>query len=105
MNNFSYFSKALDEVVDARLDDYVETLEVDKRYEFSEKYNKKINKLIKHREKPYFTLICTTGRRVACFVTALLILSFSSLSVKAVREAVCNFFMNIFSDQLRKASC
>ena len=40
MNNFSYFSKALDEVVDARLDDYVETLEVDKRYEFSEKYNK-----------------------------------------------------------------
>ena len=38
MNNFSYFSKALDEVVDARLDDYVETLEVDKRYEFSEKY-------------------------------------------------------------------
>lgn len=98
MNNFSYFSKALDEVVDARLDDYVETLEVDKRYEFSEKYNKKINKLIKHREKPYFTLICTTGRRVACFVTALLILSFSSLSVKAVREAVCNFFMNIFSD-------
>ena len=43
MNNFSYFSKALDEVVDARLDDYVETLEVDKRYEFSEKYNKKIN--------------------------------------------------------------
>lgn len=41
MNNFSYFSKALDEVVDARLDDYVETLEVDKRYEFSEKYNKK----------------------------------------------------------------
>ena len=44
MNNFSYFSKALDEVVDARLDDYVETLEVDKRYEFSEKYNKKINK-------------------------------------------------------------
>lgn len=98
MNNFSYFSKALDEVVDARLDDYVETLEVDKRYEFSEKYNKKINKLIKHREKPYFTLICTTGRRVACFVTALLILSFSSLSVKAVREAVCDFFMNIFSD-------
>ena len=80
------------------MDDYVETLEVDKRYEFSEKYNKKINKLIKHREKPYFTLICTTGRRVACFVTALLILSFSSLSVKAVREAVCDFFMNIFSD-------
>lgn len=98
MNNFSYFSKALDEVVDARLDDYVETLEVDKRYEFSEKYNKKINKLIKHREKPYFTLICTTGRRVACCVAALLILSFSSLSVKAVREAVCDFFMNIFSD-------
>ena len=56
MNNFSYFSKALDEVVDARLDDYVETLEVDKRYEFSEKYNKKINKLIKHREKPILLL-------------------------------------------------
>lgn len=60
MNNFHIF-QALDEVVDARLDDYVETLEVDKRYEFSEKYNKKINKLIKHREKPYFTLICTTA--------------------------------------------
>ena len=55
MNNFSYFSKALDEVVDARLDDYVETLEVDKRYEFSEKYNKKINKLIKHRKALFYS--------------------------------------------------
>ena len=67
MNNFSYFSKALDEVVDARLDDYVETLEVDKRYEFSEKYNKKINKLIKHREKPYFTLRAWCRFRRRCW--------------------------------------
>ena len=80
MNNFSYFSKALDEVVNARLDDYVETLEVDKRYEFSEKYNKKINKLIKHREKPYFTLICTTGRRVAFCVAAVFLISLTSFS-------------------------
>ena len=98
MNDFSYFSKALDEVIDIRLDDYVKTLEIDKQYKFSEKYNKKINKLIKYREKPYFNLICTAGRRVACCVAAVLILSLSSLSVKAVRDAVRDFFMNIFSD-------
>lgn len=54
MNNFSYFSKALDEVVDARLDDYVETLEVDKRYEFSEKYNKKNKQTYKTQRKALF---------------------------------------------------
>lgn len=66
--------------------------------EFSESYEKKIQKLIKRREKPYFNLIRTTGRRVACIIVAIVLFSASALCVKAVRDAVRKFLMKGFSD-------
>ena len=67
-------------------------------YEVSEKFEKKMSKLISRQRKPYFHLICTAGRRAACIVVAIIVLSASSLTVKAVREAVYDFFMKVFSD-------
>lgn len=67
-------------------------------YAMSEEFTKKMEKLIKRQKKPYFLMTCTAGRRVACIVAAVIVLSLSSLSVEAVREAVHDFFMNIFSD-------
>lgn len=98
MNDFSYFSKALDEVVGIRLDNYVETLAINEQHVFSEKYNRKIEKLIKRREKSYFNLICTASRRAVCIIAAIIVFSVSALSVKAVRQAIYNFIMKHFSD-------
>jgi hypothetical protein len=98
MNDFSYFTKALDEVFETELDDYVNDIEIDESHKFSEKYNRKMAKLIKRREKSYFALICTAGRRAACVVVALFVIFSSAISVKAVREAVYDFVMKIFSN-------
>lgn len=90
--------QAIQEVFNERFDDEMKELESEEPHIFSEKHNKKMAKLIKDQKKPYFTLICTAGRRAACIVAAILILSASALSVKAIREAVFDFIMRIFSD-------
>lgn len=65
---------------------------------FSAKFEKNMEKLIKRRSKPYYKLISTGARRAACMIVAVIVLSASALSVKAVREAVYEFIMRIFSD-------
>jgi len=96
MNEFSILSKALGEVFEPQIDEFMQTVELKSDYIFSDKYRRKIIKLIKRREKPYFKLICTTGRRIVCTAAAVIIILASSLSVEAVREAVHDFLMNIF---------
>lgn len=74
---------------------------IPKNYEehiFSAKFEKNMEKLIKRRSKPYYKLISTGARRAACMIVAVIVLSASALSVKAVREAVYEFIMRIFSD-------
>lgn len=65
---------------------------------FSPKFEKKMKRLISRHKKPYYHLISTGTRRAACIVVALLVFSASAMSVKAVREAVLDFIMHIFSD-------
>lgn len=96
MNEFSILSKALGEVFEPQIDEFMQTVELKPDYIFSDKYRRKINKLIKRREKPYFKLICTTGRRIVCTAAAVIIILASSLSVEAVREAIHDFLMNFF---------
>ena len=67
-------------------------------YKFSAGFEKKMKKLIHRREKPYFQLICTAGRRAACVAGALVVISASAFSVKAVRETVYDFIEDNFSD-------
>lgn len=96
MNEFTILSKALGEIFEPQIDEFMQTVELKPNYIFSDKYKRKINKLIKRREKPYFKLICTTGRRIVCTAAAIIIILASSLSVEAVREAIHDFLMNIF---------
>lgn len=64
---------------------------------FSDEFEKKMEKLIKRRKKPYYRIINTVGKRVACAVFAFLVASsVTVLSVKALREAVADFFINIY---------
>ncbi len=62
-----------------------------------ESFDKKIQQLIKQRRKPYFYLINTVAKRVACVIVALLIAATCTvLSVDALREGVKNFFVEIY---------
>lgn len=65
-------------------------------YTPSPEFEKKMDKLIKRQRKPYFPLICTTGRRVACVLVIVTALAVSTLSVDAVRNQFVQFFVNIF---------
>lgn len=98
MNDYSILSKAISEVFESQLDEFMNSVDCDCEVEFSEKFERKMSKLIKRRNKPYFKLICTGGRRVACIIIAIIILSVSSLSVRAVREAIHDFIMSIFGN-------
>ena len=92
------FLQALEEVCDEEFENYLRTLEDCDPHVFSEKHNKKMQKLIKRQRSPFFRFTNTTCKRVACVIVAVFIVSASALSVKAIREPVFNFVSNIFSD-------
>ena len=63
---------------------------------FSEKFNKKMEKLIKSQRKSYYILINTVGKRVAILFVAIITLFTASMSVKAIREPVINFIIEVY---------
>ncbi len=64
---------------------------------FSAQFENKMQKLIERQSKPYYYLINTVGKRVACIVIAALItLTSITFGVKAIREAVIEFFVETF---------
>lgn len=67
-------------------------------YEFSRKFKKKTEKLIRNYENSLWLSMQKTGRRVAVFIIALILSFTASLSIKAIREAVFDFFFRVFSD-------
>ena len=90
--------QAIENVFNERFERDMEEFRSTPPHVFSEQHKKKMAKLIKRQRKPYFKLICTTGRRVACIIVAIVAIAASTLSVKAVREAIFNFITKIFSD-------
>ncbi|MBQ9912966.1 MAG: DUF4367 domain-containing protein [Clostridia bacterium] len=67
-------------------------------YEFSLKFKKEMEKLIRNYESSLWLSMQKTGRRVAVFIVALILSLTASLSIKAVREDVFDFFFRVFSD-------
>ncbi len=64
---------------------------------FSADFEKKMQKLIKRRNKPYYKIINTVGKRVACIIVIVLIASsVTVLSVDALRNAVADFFVSTY---------
>ena len=64
---------------------------------FSDGFNRKMEKLIKFQKKPYYHILNTVGKRVACIVTAVfLAISCVTFSVKALRNTVVEFFVETF---------
>ena len=92
------FIQALKDVIDEDYNADVEAISLNDEHEFSDKHNKKMKKLIIRQSRPYFKLISTAGRRAACVIVATVVLSASALSVEAVRNAVYDFIIKIFSN-------
>lgn len=66
-------------------------------HDFSADFEKKMQKLIKRRNKPYYKIINTVGKRVACIVVIVLLASsVTVLSVDALRNAVADFFVSTY---------
>ncbi len=64
---------------------------------FSPEFERKMQKLISRREKPYYMLINTVGKRAACIILAVIIIStMTVVNVDALRNAFRDFFVNIF---------
>ena len=56
-----------------------------------------MNKLIKRRNKPYYKIINTIGKRVACVAVVIIVVSsITVMSVDALRNAVADFFISIY---------
>ncbi|MCR5480630.1 MAG: DUF4367 domain-containing protein [Ruminococcus sp.] len=65
---------------------------------FSPGFEKQMDKLIKRRKKPYYSLVNTVGKRVAVIILAFVMVSFTTvMSVDALRNPFLSFITNMFS--------
>lgn len=88
------FAKAIEESLTK---EYLNSIPPVENHEFSKKFQRKMSKLVKLREKPYYKLISTTRKRVTCIVALGVILStMTVMSVDALREKVFDFFLTTF---------
>lgn len=96
MNQYPNLSHAIEKVFEARVDAFMSQLEPDPGIILSDKVERKLQKLVKRRDKSYYPLICTIGRRIACIAAIIIIFSLSAMSIKPVRATVIEFFTEVF---------
>ncbi|MDE6036091.1 MAG: DUF4367 domain-containing protein [Ruminococcus sp.] len=91
----SNFEKAL---YDALAPEYEMAMQdVANEHEFSPEFEKKMKKLIKRRNKPYYRIINTAGKRTACVAVIVLVASsVMIINVEALRNAFSDFFVSIY---------
>ena len=89
---------ALQELFDEQTLEFLQDVDRFEPHIFSKRHDKKMKKLFKRQRKPYFKLISTAGRRAACVFAAIVVLSSSAMSVKAVRKTFFDFITSVFSD-------
>lgn len=98
MNENLQFLQALKDVSDEDFNEDMNSISLTGEHEFSDKFNRKMKKLIARQKKQYFRFVSTAGRRAACIILAVVVISASALSVEAVRNAVYDFIIKIFSN-------
>lgn len=90
------FRKAIAEALDP---EYAAMIPEHGEHIFSDKFEHRMQKLIRRRRKPYYVLISTGLRRAACIVVMFLVVSFTTvMSVEALRKPFLDFLSSIFSD-------
>lgn len=69
-------------------------------YTFSERFNKRMAKLIQSQRKSYWVLINTAAKRAAVVFVAILTLFTAAFSVKAIREPVLKFIKQVYENYI-----
>lgn len=88
------FKKALSDALKADYEDSIPNIE---EHKFSPEFEKKMRRLINRRNKPYYRIINTVGKRVACIAVIILVASsVTVMSVEALRNTVTDFFVSIY---------
>lgn len=98
MNEHDIFTSVLGEVFETELDGLTAEITLDREHEFSDKFDRKMRKLIKRRSRSYFSLICTAGRRAACIAVIVLLLLANPFTVNAVKQRILGFLKEDHSD-------
>ena len=65
-------------------------------FTFSERFNKRMAKLIKSQKKVYYNFVNTAYKRVAIICVVLLTMLTTACSVKAIREPIVNFIKQVY---------
>ena len=90
------FRKAIAEALDP---EYAAMIPEHGEHIFSEKFERRMKKLISRRSKPYYSFISTGLRRAACIVVMFLVVSITTvMSVEALRKPFLDFLASIFGD-------
>lgn len=89
---------AIESTILLEYDEIYESAE-DENIQFSEGFEKKMDKLIRKRKRPYYKLVNTAAKKVALFTIVFLSVSvITVLKVDALRNFFNNIFMEMFSD-------
>ena len=93
------FRQALTE---ALMQEYEIDVPVSEEHTFSPEFEKKMKKLIKRRNKPYYRMINTVGKRIACISVLILVASsLMIMNVDALRNLFSDFFVNTYEKYSR----
>lgn len=91
----SDFNNALREAVSSEFTD-IPADESSINYTFSERFIKKMDKLIRSQKKVYYNFINTVSKRVAIICLVVVMLFTTACSVKAIREPIVNFITEVY---------
>lgn len=94
------FKNAFREVVSSEFA-HIPTDENSIDFTFSERFNKRMAKLIRSQKKVYYSFINTAYKRVAIICVVLLTMLTTACSVKAIREPIVNFFTEVYESFTR----
>lgn len=84
-------------IFDALTQEYDNSVPETEYHVFSQRFEKKMEKLIKRRKKPYYKMVNTFGKRAACFAAGVLVaFTLTIMNVEAFRNAFIDFFIRIF---------
>ena len=89
------FKNAFREVVSSEFA-HIPTDENSIDFTFSERFNKRMAKLIRSQKKVYYNFINTAYKRVAIVCVVLLTMLTTACGVKAIREPIINFIKQVY---------
>ena len=84
------FKNAFREAISSEFE-HIPTNEEEIDFIFSDRFNSRMDKMIKSQRKPYWKYVNTASKRAAVILLAALTTLFSALSVKATREPILRF--------------